>query len=72
MPTEILNAHKSHVRETSLFTGAILNQVHNSQSFRFSQNPGRSSRGDSMVLWLQSVMMGDVWWYSSRLRIGLA
>jgi len=28
------------------------------------QNPGRSSRGDSVVLRLQSVMMADVWWCS--------
>src|SRR6218665_3963198 len=29
------SAHKSHVRETSLFTGAIPNPVHNSQTSRF-------------------------------------
>jgi len=32
---KLLSAHKSHVRETSLFTGAILNQVRNSQTSRF-------------------------------------
>jgi len=40
--------------ETSLFTGAIRNQVRNSQTSRFvsvpGQNPGRSSRGDSVGL----------------------
>jgi len=50
--------HKSHVRETSLFTGAIPNQVRNSQTSRYvsapGQYPGRSSRGDSvgLCLWL--------------------
>ena len=29
---KFLSAHKSHVRETSLFTGAISNQVRNSQN----------------------------------------
>src|SRR6218665_1015412 len=46
---KLLSAHKSHVRETSLFTGAIPNQVRNNQTSRFislpGQNPGRSSRG---------------------------
>ena len=50
--------HKSHARETSLFTGPIPNQVCNSQTPRFvsvpGQNPGRSSRGDSMGLRLES------------------
>src|SRR6218665_2535946 len=45
---KLLSAHKSHVRETSLFTGAILNPVRNSQTSRFvsvpGQNPERSSR----------------------------
>src|SRR6218665_714616 len=40
-----------HVRETSLFTGAIPNQVRNSQTYRFvsvpGKNPGSSSRGDN-------------------------
>ena len=31
---KLINAHKSHVRETSLLTGAIPNQVRNSQTFR--------------------------------------
>ena len=34
------------------------------------QNPGRSSRGDSVVLRLQSVMMVDVWWCRSVTGIG--
>src|SRR6218665_3332542 len=63
---KLLSAHKSHVTETSLFTGAIPNPVRNSQTSRFvsvpGQNPGRSSRGDSVVLRLRSVMMADVWW----------
>src|SRR6218665_4101780 len=46
---KLLSAHKSHVTETSLFTGAIPNPVHNSQTSRFvsvpGQNPERSSRG---------------------------
>jgi len=33
------------------------------------QNAGRSSRGDSVMLLLQSVMMVDVWWHRSRIRI---
>jgi len=62
--------------ETSLFTGAILNQVCNSQTSPFillpvpGQNPGRSSRGDSMGLRLQSVVMADVSWRRSRIGIG--
>src|SRR6218665_2884178 len=32
---KLLSAHKSHVRETSLFTGAVPNPVRNSQTFRF-------------------------------------
>ena len=32
---KLLSAHKSHVRETSLFTGAIPNPVRNSQTSRF-------------------------------------
>src|SRR6218665_491143 len=67
---KLLSAHKSNIRETSLFTGIISNPVRNSQTSRFvsvpGQNPGRSSRGDSVVLRLQSVMMADVWWYSAR------
>src|SRR6218665_634588 len=63
---KLLSAHKSCVRETSLFTGAMPNPVRNSQTSRFvsvpGQNPGRSSRGDSVVLRLRSVMMADVWW----------
>src|SRR6218665_2221298 len=51
---KLLSALKSHVRETSLFTGAIPNQVRNSQTSRFvsvpRQNPGRSIRGDSVGL----------------------
>src|SRR6218665_397240 len=57
---KLLSAHKSHVRETSLFTGAKPNPVRNSQTSRFvsvpGQNPERSSRGDSVVLRLQSVL----------------
>src|SRR6218665_3334205 len=71
---KLLSAHKSNVRETSLFTGAIPNPVRNSQTYHFvsvpSQNPGRSNPGDSMVLELQSVMMVDVWWCRSRTGIG--
>src|SRR6218665_651575 len=47
----------SHVRGTSLFTGAIPNPVRNSQTSRFvsvpGQSPERSSRGDSVVLQLE-------------------
>src|SRR6218665_1983912 len=32
---KLLSAHKSHVRDTSLFTGAIPNPVRNSQTSRF-------------------------------------
>src|SRR6218665_2367105 len=50
---KLLSTHKSHVRETSLLTGAIPNPVRNSQTSRFvsvpGQNPGRSSRGDSSL-----------------------
>src|SRR6218665_1990962 len=71
---KVLNAHKSHVRETSLFTGAIPNPVRNSQTSRFvsvpGENPARSSRGDSVVLRLQSVMMVDVRCCRSRTVIG--
>src|SRR6218665_3038244 len=70
---KLLSANKSHVRETSLFTGAIPNPVRNSQTSRFvsapGQNPGMSSRGDSVVLRLQLVMMADVWWCRSGTRI---
>ena len=49
-----------------LFTGAIPNQVRNSQTYRFAwvpgQNQGKSSRGDRGLLRLQSVMVADVWW----------
>src|SRR6218665_1067633 len=51
---KFLSAYKSHVRKTSLFTGAIPNPVRNSQTSRFvsvpGQNPERSSRGDCVVL----------------------
>ena len=66
-------------QKTSLFTGAISNQVRNGQTSRFAsvpgQNPGRSSRGDGVELRLQSVMLADVWWRRSRasrprIRIG--
>src|SRR6218665_321552 len=73
---KLLSAHKSHVRETSLFTGPIPNPVRNSQTSSFvsvpGQNPERSSRGDSVVLCirLQSVMMADVSWCRSRTGIG--
>src|SRR6218665_1392307 len=66
---KLLSAHKSYVRETSLFTGAILNPIRNSQTSRFvsvpGQNPGRLRRGNSVVLRLQSVMMADVRWCRS-------
>jgi len=43
------------------YSPVLPNQVHNSQTSCFiwvpGQNPGRSSWGDSVVLWLQSVMM---------------
>src|SRR6218665_320304 len=59
---KLLSDHKSHVRETNLFTGAIPNQVRNSQTSRFvavpGQNPERSSRGDSAGVRFQSVMAG--------------
>ena len=62
------------VRQTSLFIGAIPNQVGNSQTSRFvsvpGQNPEISNRGDSVVLRLQSVMMADVWWCRSGPGIG--
>jgi len=32
---KLLSAHKSHVKDTSLFTGAIPNQVRHSQISRF-------------------------------------
>src|SRR6218665_1648378 len=71
---KLLSAHKSHVRETSLFTSAIPNPVRNSQTSRFvsvpGHNPGRSSRGDSVVLQLRSVMMADMWWCRSGTGIG--
>jgi len=58
---KLFNAHKNHVRETSLFTGAIPNQVRNSQTSRFfsvpCQSRGRSSREDRVELRLWSVMM---------------
>src|SRR6218665_1733149 len=48
---KLISAHKSHVRETSLFAGAMPNQVRNSQASRVvsvpDQNPGRSSRGNT-------------------------
>src|SRR6218665_1696910 len=54
---KFLSAYKSHVRKTSLFTGAIPNPVRNSQTSRFvsvpGQNPERSSRGDCVVLRLE-------------------
>ena len=39
---KLLGAHKSHVRETSLFTGAIPNPVRNSQTPRFVSVPGKT------------------------------
>jgi len=40
---KLLSANKSHVRETSLFTGAIPNQVPNSQTSHFvvGSKPGK-------------------------------
>ena len=35
-------AHKSHIVETSLLTGAIPNQVRNSQTSRFILVPGQN------------------------------
>src|SRR6218665_4179236 len=49
---KLLSAHKSYVRETSLFTGAIPNPIRNSQTSLFvsvpGQYPGRSSGEQSM------------------------
>jgi len=51
-------------RETSLFTCALSNKVCNSQASNFvsvpGQNPGRSGRGDGVVLRLHSVLILDV------------
>jgi len=51
------------------------NQVLSSQTSRFisvpGQNPGGLSWGDSVGLWLQSIMMADVWWRRSGIRIRL-
>src|SRR6218665_2950483 len=63
---KLLSAHKTYVRETSLFTGAIPNPVRISQTSRFvsvpGQNPVRSSRGDSVVLFTPSVrLVFDIW-----------
>jgi len=50
---KLLTAHKSHFRETSLFTGMIPNQVRNSQISRFvsvpGQNPERLNRSNGTV-----------------------
>src|SRR6218665_958631 len=52
---KLLSANKSHVREISLFIGAILNQVRNSQTSRFvvASKPGkvkpRRQRGATVV-----------------------
>src|SRR6218665_3738364 len=52
---KLLSAHKSHVRETSLFTGATPNQVCNSQTSPFvvGSKPGRvkprRQRGDTVL-----------------------
>src|SRR6218665_2382896 len=71
---KLLRVHKSHARKTSLFTGAIPNQVRNSQTSRFvsvpGQNPGRSSGGDSVGLWLLPVLVADVSRRSSRIGMG--
>src|SRR6218665_2361301 len=71
---KLLSANKSHVKETSLFIGAMLNQVRNCQTSRFvsvpGQNPERSSRGDSVVIRLQSFMIADMWWCRSGTGIG--
>ena len=52
----------------------VPNQVRNSQTSCFilvlGQNPGRSSWGDSIELWLQSVRMEDMWWRRSRIGKG--
>src|SRR6218665_1046741 len=58
-----------------LITGAIPNQVGNyRQTSRFvlvpGKNSGRLSRGDSVGLRLQSVMMADVWWRRSGIGVG--
>src|SRR6218665_1808261 len=76
---KLLSARKSHVRDTNLFTGAIPNQVRNSQTSRFISVPGqnseRLSRGDSVGLRLQSVVVvvADVSWRNlwNRNRIAL-
>jgi len=58
---KLISAQKSHIRETILFAGSILNQICNSQTSRFvsvpGQNPGRSNRGDSMGLRLRGMMI---------------
>jgi len=54
---KLFSAHKNHVRETSLLTGAIPNQVRNNQASCFvsvpGQNPERSNRGDSVHMGLR-------------------
>ena len=50
---KLIITHKSHVKETTnLLTGALPNQVRNRQTSRFvwvpCQNPGKSSREDSV------------------------
>jgi len=63
---------KSHVRETRLFIGAIY-QIKSAKANLLvsfpGQNLGRTSQGDSVELWIQSVMRADVWWRRSRIRI---
>ena len=41
-PRKLLSAHKSLVRKTSLSTGAIQNEIRNSQTSRFVSVPGQS------------------------------
>src|SRR6218665_2837935 len=41
-PRQLLSAHKNHVRETSLFTSDIPNQVRNSQTSRFVSLPSQN------------------------------
>src|SRR6218665_369612 len=70
---KLLSAHKRHIRESSLFTGSISNQVHNSQAscfFSRSKLWKVKTRRHHVELWLQSVMPVGVWWCRSSVGIG--
>ena len=57
---KLLSDHKSHDRETSFYTGAIPNQVHNSQTSRFASVPGQIREGHvEETAW----GYGCNWWY---------